>query len=310
MRPLLAIFVLSLACVSRPSGAEPDVLANFSIEEIAPGNHVHRGSLDERSPDNLGDQANIGFIVGNRCVAVIDPGGALPVGQALRAAVRRVTDKPVCYVILTHTHPDHFFGAAAFRQDGAIVVGHQNLPRALAQRGRPYLNSLERDLGAAAAGTEVVPPTLLVTDETILDLGGRKIVLHAWPPAHTDNDLTVFDTATGTLWLGDLLFAEHTPVVDGTITGFLGVLDLLARLDVRQFVPGHGRTGLPWPEALQPQREYLQLIVRETRAAIKARRTIEEAVDTVGLTEASKWVAFDRFHRRNVTAAYAELEWE
>lgn len=311
MRSTLFALLLLLSCSGAAMADDAvDPLREFVLEEIAPGNHVHRGSLDDRTPENVGDQANIGFVVGDRCVAVIDPGGSLRVGQALRAALRRVTDKPVCYVVVTHTHPDHFFGAAAFRADNAVVVGHANQPRALAQRARPYLNSLRRDLGDLAAGSEVVPPTLLVTDETRLDLGGRQLFLRAWGPAHTDNDLTVFDEATSTLWLGDLLFAEHTPVVDGTITGFLRVIDQLALVQATRFVPGHGRTAMPWPQALQPQREYLQLIVRETRAAIKGRRTIEEAVDTVGLSEASKWVAFDRFHRRNVTTAYAELEWE
>lgn len=305
----IALSILFGACFS-PVRADSDPLDGFTVEEVAPGNHVHHGSLDDRTPDNVGDQANIGFIIGERCVAVVDPGGSLRVGLALRAALRRITEKPVCYVIITHTHPDHFFGAAAFRQDNATVVGHENLPRALGQRARPYLNSLKRDLGDLAAGSDVVPPTLLVKDETTLDLGSRTIVLHAWPPAHTDNDLTVFDALTGTLWLGDLLFVEHTPVVDGTITGFIRVIDQLAGIEARGFVPGHGRTALPWPAALVPQKEYLQRIVRETRSAIKARRTIEEAVDTVGQSEAPKWLAFDRFHRRNVTAAYAELEWE
>ena len=95
--------------------ADADPLDSFALEEVAPGNYVHRGSLDDRTPENAGDQANIGFIIGERCVAVVDPGGSLRVGQVLRAALRRITDKPVCYVIITHTHPVHFVGAAAFR---------------------------------------------------------------------------------------------------------------------------------------------------------------------------------------------------
>ena len=170
----IALSILFGACFP-PARADPDALDGFAVEEVAPGNHVHRGSLDDRTPDNMGDQANIGFIIGERCVAVVDPGGSLRVGQALRAALRRITDKPVCYVIITHTHPDHFFGAAAFRQDNTTVVGHENLLRALGQRARPYLNSLKRDLGDLAAGSEVVPPTLLVKDETTLDLGGNQL---------------------------------------------------------------------------------------------------------------------------------------
>jgi len=284
--------------------------AEMTLEEVAPGHFVHHGTMEERSAANLGDQANIGFVVGERCVAVVDPGGSLAVGRALKAAIRRVTDKPVCHVIITHFHPDHFFGAAAFREPGVQFVAHAGYARTMAVRSRPYLNSLRRDLGAAADGSEVVAPTMLVDKVATLDIGGRTLELRAWSVAHTDNDLTVFDASTGTLWLGDLLFVDHTPVVDGSIRGFLGVLDELATLPARVYVPGHGRTETPWPDGLAPERAYLKLVLDETRAALKRKRTIEQAVEEVGATEASRWVNFDAFHRRNVTATYTELEWE
>ena len=110
----------------------------FKIEEISPGNYVHYGTHAERSPKNLGDNANVGFIVGDSCVLVFDSGGSLAVGQALRAAIRRVTNKPVCYVIISHVHPDHFFGTAAFLDEQPEIIGHENLPRQLAGRGRHY----------------------------------------------------------------------------------------------------------------------------------------------------------------------------
>ena len=117
----------------------------------------------------------------------------------------------MCYVILTHVHPDHLFGAAAFLEDRPQFVGHAQLPRALAARGKFYQKTLQRDLGDLAQGSEVVAPTLLVEGEMVLDLGNRPLRLRAWPVAHTDNDLTVYDEKTGTLWLSDLLFVDHTP---------------------------------------------------------------------------------------------------
>ncbi len=288
------------------------IAADFrvQVEEVAPGNYVHFGRIEERSAANLGDNANIGFIVGERCVAVVDTGGSVEVGRALRESIRTVTPLPVCYVILTHGHPDHFFGAAAFRDDSPQYVGHAELPRALAARGRFYLNTLKRDLGDAAQGSEVVLPTLLVRDQTTLDLGNRMVEVKAWPAAHTDNDLSVFDRQTGTLWLSDLLFVDHTPVVDGSIVGFVGALEALQRQPAAHFVPGHGRTALPWPDALAPEQRYLGLVLRETRRALKAKKTIQQAVEEVGYAEAPNWSNFDLYHRRNVTAAYTELEWE
>jgi quinoprotein relay system zinc metallohydrolase 2 len=299
-----------LAAGGLAQATPPAPPASFPVEEIAPGHWVHYGSMDERSVDNLGDQANVGFVVGEKCVAVIDAGGSLPVGQALLAAVRAKTSLPICWVVITHFHPDHFFGAAAFVAPGTQFVAHDHLPRALSLRQRPYLSSLQRDLGAAADGSVVVAPTLLVEGERTLDLGGRTLLLKAWPTAHTDQDLTVFDPSTGTLWLGDLLFLQHTPVIDGLATGFVQVMDALAKIPARRFVAGHGRTDKPWPEALADQRAYLDLVIRETRQAIKRKRTIEQAVESVGQSEAGKWLQFENFHRRNVTAAYTELEWE
>jgi len=291
------------------AGGPPQV-ANFDVSEIAPGNYVHYGSFDERSPDNFGDNANIGFIVGEKCVLAVDAGGSLAIGRALRKAIRRITPLPVCYVVLTHVHPDHFFGAAAFLDDHAQFIAHANYPAQLAARSRSYQNSLQRDLGPAAAGSEIVRPTLLVAGRMELDLGGRTVVVQAWPPAHTDDDLTVFDTPTRTLWLSDLLFVGHTPVIDGTITGFLAVMKDLRNIAADHHVPGHGRSDLPWPQPLDAQQRYFMVILEETRAAIRNHRTIQQATDEVGLAEAANWAAFDLFHRRNVTAAYAELEWE
>lgn len=307
---LLEIAVFSIWLLIVRSAIAADALTGFDAVEIAPGNHVHYGSFAERSPDNMGDNANIGFIVGDACVLAVDAGGSLAVGQALRQAIRRVTDKPVCYVVLTHVHPDHFFGAAAFLQDKPQFVAHENYPRQLAARARPYLNSLHRDLGDAAGGSEIVSPTLLVKDRIEFDLGGRKVLVQAWPLAHTDDDLTVFDAQTRTLWLSDLLFVGHTPVIDGSITGFLGVVDRLRTIDAEHYVPGHGRSEAGWPGVLDAQQRYFQVILKETRAAIRAKRTIQQATDEVGLSEEKNWAMFDAYHRRNVTTAYTELEWE
>ena len=110
---------------------------------------------------------------------------------------------------------DHIFGNAAFIGDAVQFVGHMKLLAAMAARGKNYLNAVERDLGEAAKGTEIVAPNLRVEEVMTLDLGDRALTLRAWPTAHTDNDLTVYDEKTATLWLSDLLFVGRIPVVDG-----------------------------------------------------------------------------------------------
>lgn len=301
---LLSIRV-AVAFAAPVAGAEPPEL---QLESPAPGVYVHYGRQAEIAPDNGGDIANAGFVVGARCVAVVDTGGSYAVGRALRRAIRALTAVPVCYVINTHVHPDHVFGDAAFDDDHPEFIGHQRLADALRRRGPNYLNALQRTLGDGAAGTRIVLPTRSVQTTEELDLGGRVLVLRAWRTAHTDNDLTVLDVASGTLWLGDLAFAGHLPVVDGSLRGFIAVTDELSTMRVAHAIPGHGRITV-WPDALAPQSRYLRGLAADVRAALKSKATLAEAVARVGHGR-DEWQLVDAFHKRNVTAAYAELEWE
>ena len=279
------------------------------VREIAPGVYVHEGVQAEATAENLGGIANVGFVVGAAAVAVIDTGGSAAFGERLRAAVRAVSELPFRYVINTHVHPDHVFGNAAFVADAPVFVGHARLPGALAARGAYYLDALPERLGAAA-GTRVVAPTLTVADRLEIDLGGRLLRLTAHPTAHTDNDLTVHDAATGTLWLGDLLFRERIPVIDGSLKGWLEVTEELRRTAAARVVPGHGPVTADWPGALDPQERYLRALLDEIRAALAAGGRMEAAVETVGRAERGNWLLFDDYHARNVVTAFAELEWE
>lgn len=309
-RPRLAFRVAAiglLAMLATPVLADP---APLEVREIAPGVFLHPGVQEDMTSQNFGGIANIGFVVGERCVAVIDSGGTKLLGDALRQALRARTDRPVCYVVNTHVHPDHIFGNAAFAADQPTYVGHHKLPAAMATRGPVYLSALQRNLGAVAAGSEVIPPTRLVQDRLDLDLGGRTLQLRAWPTAHTDNDLTVYDPKTGTLWTGDLLFVGHIPVVDGSIRGWLEASTHLQALPVERVVAGHGLIGNGWRAAFQRQDAYLRLILAETRAALQKGQTIQQAVATVGESERNKWLLFELFNKRNVTAVYSEVEWE
>ena len=301
----------SLLCLTAlAAGAAAASESVLPLREVAAGVFVHAGVHEEASAANGGDIANIGFIVGQRCIAVIDSGGSVTIGRALRAAIRRVSSLPVCYVINTHVHPDHVFGNAAFRDDGAVFVGHARLAAAMAARAQNYQRALVRELGNQAGGSELIPPSLAIAETGRLDIGDRVLELRAWNTAHTDNDLSIYDPATGTLWLSDLLFAERIPVVDGSLRGWLAAIEELAELPARHVVPGHGPLDLEWPGALAPQRRYLAALAADVRAGLAAGRTISQVVETAGVSERGKWLLFDAYNRRNVAAAFAELEWE
>lgn len=304
-RAILALILLFYFYWARGANAE-----GFALEEIAPGVFAHQGETALMTEANKGGIANIGAIVGDEAVAVVDTGGSLIEGKAFLAALQQISNKPIRYVISTHAHPDHVFGNGAFVGAGVLFVGHQNLPRALAARGAYYLQSFRAAMGAALDGVTIVPPSLTVATEMTLDLGGRKILLQAWRAAHSDCDLTVLDEKSRVLFAGDLLFMRHVPVVDASLLGFLEVAKQLAAVPARRVVPGHGPLVAPWPQALDDERAYLERLTADLRAAVKKGDTVADAAANAGQSEKGRWRLFEDYNARNATAGYAELEWE
>jgi quinoprotein relay system zinc metallohydrolase 2 len=301
-----ALPVLAALCLLAGGAAGP---APLTVTEVAPGIFVRAGIDQDATAENDDAIANIGFIIGRDAVAVIDPGGSEGDGEGLRAAIQARTSLPIRSVVMTHDHPDHVFGAGAFVEDHPAYIGHARLRGALAERGDFYRRGLRDILGKVPVGSYEMP-TQLVEDKAEIDLGGRVLQLQAHGAAHTDNDLSVYDPQTHTLWAGDLLFVRRIPSIDGSLEGWLKELDALEKLPATQAVPGHGPVLVPWPAAAADERRYFTVLATEIRALIAKGGDIETAVKTVGLGERDKWALFDDYNGRNVTAAFKQLEWE
>lgn len=304
--PLLAVLGIATCATARDSPA------TFGIDEVASGIFVHTGkplALDVPGHDDI---ANIGFITGKRCVAVIDTGGSVRVGRALRRAIHQRSSLPVCYVVNTHVHVDHVLGNAAFTGDGARYVGHALLPDALTRSRDLFLRDYASDLDTPATAGQIIGPDIKVSigSDVTLDLGERTLTLHAWPTAHTDCDLTVYDPQTRTLWAGDLLFTGRTPVLDGSLKGWLSAIDSLSGMDVRHVIPGHGPPTDTPATALASERRYLQMLLTDVSAQIAAGVPLQQALREPEPAEKANWILFDDAHRHNIARAYQELEWE
>ena len=300
----LSVLML-LACAHAPTPQN-----DFAIESLVNGIYVHHGQHLDIDTGYQGDICNISFVVGSRGVAVIDTGGSFKTGNKLRDAIKRVTDKPILYVINTHVHPDHIFGNAAFLQDKAQFVGHEKLAIAMQLRKEAYDNLNIKYMGDDAKGSEIVLPTIMVKEPMDLDLGDRTLTVTPYPTAHTNTDVSVIDSKTSTLFTGDLLFIERTPVLEGDIKGLIAVIDTLKTYPVKQVVPGHGPFTKDWVQALNNEQRYLNALLTDMRANIKAGKSMGEAMDMAAAGEKDKWLLFDIANRRNVNTLYPALELE
>ena len=286
----------------------------LELTELAPGVHVHRGADGPLSRENRGRIANLGVVVGDQRVAVIDPGGSREEGEALFAAIRRLTDLPIGPVILTHMHPDHIAGAEVMAEAGGEIIADARLPDALAARRETWLETIPAQIGAQPwLGTALVAPARVIAAETTLDLGGTALTLTPVATAHTDSDLTVTDSESGGLFAGDLVFIGLTPVLDGSLRGWLDWIARKPDPEPAFVVPGHGPVTAPREAALAPEAQYLTSLREATRAALQAALPLSRAVPaiTAAMAPVSEgWVDFPASTARNAAVAFAQLEWE
>jgi quinoprotein relay system zinc metallohydrolase 2 len=301
----LSLFLL-VACAQ----AQPVLSNSFVVEYIGDGIYVHHGVHLDIDEGYQGDICNASFIVGTKGVAVIDTGGSFKVGNQLREAIRKVTPLPVLYVINTHVHPDHIYGNAAFINDKPQFIGHDKLANAMELRHEAYTKLNARLLGEDAKNSELVKPTMTVKTTLELDLGDRKLTLTAHPVAHTNTDVSVIESKAGTLFAGDLLFIERTPVLEGDIKGLISEIEKLKSSAVKQVVPGHGPVTKNWVVALDNAQHYLKVLSTDIRASIKKGESMESTMNTAAASEKGKWALFDIANRRNVNIIYPALEWE
>jgi len=308
---ILSLVALILLFPAYPSlalaGGEPEP---FNLDQVADGIYLHSGVHVEFTDPQHDDIANIGFIVGNDCIAVIDTGGSVTIGQQLLLSIREISNLPICYVINTHVHFDHILGNLAFKNEDAQFVGHIKLIDAIEQSRDFFLEQSKNDLGPAPNRNSIVGPNLGVDKTMELDLGNRLIRLTAYQTAHSNTDLSVLDLKTNTLWTGDLVFRERIPALSGKLKGWLTVLEALQNEAIDLAIPGHGTTSDDWPQTYAAEEAYLTMLLNDTRKAINKGQFLEEAVSSIGKDEKQDWLLHEQHHSRNVTKAFTELEWE
>ncbi len=302
---LILLFPVYLSLAFAGGGSEP-----FNLHQVTDGIYLHTGVHVEFTHPQHDDIANIGFIIGDNCIAVIDTGGSVTIGQKLLSSIREISKLPICYVINTHVHFDHILGNLAFVKESPQFVGHKQLADAVEQNRNFFLQQFRADLGSKPGRDSIIGPTLTVDKTMELDLGNRVINLTAYPTAHSHNDLTVVDYQTKTLWSGDLIFRERIPSLDGKLKGWLAVLETLQNQEIRLAIPGHGTSSEDWPKTYAAEASYLMMLLNDTRKAIAKGQFLEDVIKSVGKDKKKDWLLHEQHHARNVTKAFTELEWE
>jgi glyoxylase-like metal-dependent hydrolase (beta-lactamase superfamily II) len=280
------------------------------VQALAPGVYAVMGDTGRGSEG----RPNAGFIVTPGGVVVIDAEPSPAAGETLLRTIRSVTLRPIRWLVLTHHHPDHHFGAVVFRKAGVRVMAHPDT-RTLASEGGPddeVINWI-RVVGLdAMRGFEFADtPDRPVTRSDTLRLGGRTIVVFSPGPAHTPGDLMVWLPAERVLFAGDILIEDGvTMMVDGSAPALLGALAQINALAPRIAVPGHGAIPVDPAELVTRTRNYVTQLRTEMRAAVQQGVPMNRALSTLPAADENRPVSLNSRRRRNAARIYVEEEKE
>ena len=223
-----------------------------------------------------GAGGNLGLSVGEDAVFVIDDQFA-PLTPKIHAAIAKITDKPVKFVLNTHWHFDHTGGNENLGTGGALIIAHENVRKRLSVEGFIEFFGMK-----TKPEPKVALPVITFTRDLAFHINGDEVFAHHVARAHTDGDAIVHFRKSNVIHMGDTFFNKLYPFIDtssgGTVGGVIAAVDLALRLadDDTRIIPGHGPLGSK--ADLEAYREMLATVSGRVRQLVRQGRTLEQVV--------------------------------
>lgn len=299
---------------------EATVLTKYpplEIEMVAKKLAEHTYQLQGKAgiaTDNGGFISNASFVVTDAGVVVIDTLGSPPLAVEMLKRIRKVTDKPIKKVIITHYHADHLYGAQVFKEIGAEIIAPigsykyinaDSAPARLAERReslKPWVNEQ----------TYIVKPDVIIDKTTEFELGGQQFVINVVGAAHSDGDLTLLAKEDGVLFSGDIIFGGRVPFIGGGSTSkwvdTLGGMESGLKLNL--LVPGHGDASNDPASAIKLTKSYLQYMREVMGNAVEEMEEFVDAYEDTDWSTFEEMPAFDNVNRLNANTVFLSMEEE
>ena len=188
----------------------------------------------------FGAGGNIGLSVGADSVFVIDDQYA-PLSEKIAAAIKKITDKPVQFVLNTHWHSDHTGGNENFAKGGALIIAHDNVKKRLStEQFIEFLRAKEAPL------PKIAQPVVTFSTDVTFHINGDEVYAFHMPKAHTDGDAIIHFRKSNVIHMGDIFFNGFYPFIDtssgGSPEGVVAAADRVLAMadDATRIIPGHG----------------------------------------------------------------------
>lgn len=262
-----------------------------------------------------GGDPNTGFIVGERGVVVIDARATPALAQETVASIRKVTDKPIRYLVLTHYHAVRVMGASGIGAEH--IVAHRGTRYLINERGQQDFESEARRFPRLFIDIQSVPglthPDIVYDGTLSLDLGNREVQLRWLGRAHTEGDTAVWLPAERVLFAGDLVEASAAPYCgDAYIQDWVGTLNGVRSLNAQVVVPGRGSVvrGEEVSKAIDETSAYLSILRDTVRTAVLHEATLADTyrdVETALTPRFGDWAIFKHCLPFNTQRMFDEM---
>jgi glyoxylase-like metal-dependent hydrolase (beta-lactamase superfamily II) len=282
---------------------------DMPFKQVAPGIYAFIGETGLRTYENEGMNGNVGFIVTQAGVVVVDSGSSYQVAQKIHAAIHKVTKQPVKFVINTGGQDHRWLGNGYFKAQGAEIIASAAAVDDMNARGAMQLEGLKGELKEKFAGTEVVLPTRTFDKELLLKLGGREIRILHFQPAHTPGDSIVWLPKEGVVFGGDLVFVDRLLGVlpFSSASGWLSSFEEMAKLRPRLIIPGHGDV-CDLAKARRETSDYLRLLIDHMVKAVNQGKDLQTAIDSLDQSAFSTLPNYELLKGGNANRVYLEAE--
>ncbi len=279
-------------------------------EQVAGNVYALIGPLDQRSPDNDGLNANFGFVVTTRGVILIDSGASRLGATKIEAAIRKVTDKPVRWVINSGSQDHRWLGNSYFASKGAEIIAMSRTAATQAEYAAQHMESLNRFIGERMQGTKPLPaPKTLAGELATLKLGGETLDL-AYTDAHFPGDIRIWLPKQRVVFSGDLVFVDRLLGVLpwSNVRNSQRAFRAMEALRPTRIVPGHGRV-CDLSQAKRESGDYYDFLAEKVGAAAKEMEPMDALIDRYTDLPAFRHLEnYDNLHRTNMNRAFTEFE--
>ncbi len=224
----------------------------------------------------MGMGGNIGVSIGEDGIFLIDDQFA-PLTEKIKAAITKLSDKPIRFIINTHWHFDHTGGNENFGKEGSIIVAHDNVRERMTKDG--FIKAFNKTIPASP---KVALPVITFNDKITFHLNNLEIKVVHQNNAHTDGDSIVFFKTANVIHMGDTFFNEMYPFMDsssnGSINGMINSVEhILAMVDNKtQIIPGHG--PLADKKSLEKYHTMLVTVKDRMQKLMNQGKTLEEII--------------------------------